>query len=424
MERIKIPYHNGFQEVEIPRKNIAAFLKPKAGDCLPQLTESDIVARALDNPVGSEGLEKLVVGKENMVIITSDHTRPMPSKVTMPILLGRIRRANPDIAITILVATGYHRSPTREEITTRFGSDIVENEKIVIHDCKDSDSMVHVGVLPSGGDLLLNKVALDTELLIAEGFIEPHFFAGFSGGRKSVLPGIASEETVMANHCAEFIANENARTGVLDNNPIHRDMLYAAQRAGLSFILNVVLDGKKRIINAFAGDSERAHAKGCNYVMELSQVNPVKADIVISSNGGYPLDQNVYQAVKGITSAEATCKKDGVIIMVAGCCDGHGGQSFYDNLKKAQSPQVLLDEIRKVPSKETQPDQWQFQILARVLKKHPVIFVTDMCDPQLIRDMKMDHAHTLEEAVQKAFRIKGKEAKITVIPDGVAVIVN
>ncbi|WP_077611073.1 nickel-dependent lactate racemase [Clostridium sp. Marseille-P2415] len=424
MAKIKIPYSKKFLEIVIPDHNLAAILESKAHAFIAECSQEEIVNKALDHPIGSPHLEELVRGKKNMVIITSDHTRPVPSKVTMPILLQRIRKANPDIDIKILIATGFHRPTSREEMIHKFGQEIVDNEVIINHLSADENSVVRVGNLPSGGELWLNKSAMETELLISEGFIEPHFFAGFSGGRKSVLPGVASARTVMANHCSEFIASEYARTGVLKNNPIHMDMLYAARQAKLAFILNVVIDSEKKIINAFAGDSELAHEEGCKFVMELASVNAVKADIVISTNGGYPLDQNIYQSVKGMTAAEAACKEGGVIIMVSACNDGHGGKSFYDHMANAGSPREVIDHVMKTGRNETVPDQWEFQILARILDKHTVILVSDMCDPEMIKNMHMQHAYTFEEALERAFQIKGKEAKITVIPDGVAVVVK
>jgi nickel-dependent lactate racemase len=424
MTKIKIPYSKRFLEIEILDKNLVAILESKAHAYNAEGTQEEIVNKALDSPIGSLKLEELVKGKKNMVLITSDHTRPVPSKVTLPILLGRIRSVNPKIKITILIATGFHRPTTREEMISKFGQGIVDNEVIINHVSEDYSGMISVGTLPSGGELLLNKLAMETELLISEGFIEPHFFAGFSGGRKSVLPGVASAKTVMANHCSEFIASAYARSGVLENNPIHRDMLYAAKKAKLAFILNVVIDSEKNVINAFAGDSELAHSSGCKFVMELASVKAVKADIAISTNGGYPLDQNIYQSVKGMTAAEATCKENGVIIMVSACNDGHGGQSFYDNIANASSPREVLDRVIKVGRNETAPDQWEFQILARILNKFIVILVTDMCDPYMIKKMHMQHAFTFEEALERALEIKGRDATIAVIPDGVSVVVR
>lgn len=424
MAKIKIPYHKQMLEIEIEDKNLAGILESKAKEFKTTKTQEELVEEAMDNPIGSEKLEVLVKGKKNVVIITSDHTRPVPSKVTMPILLRRIRQANPDIKITILIATGFHRQTTHEELVNKFGEEIVKREKIKVHNAFDENALIKLGTLPSGGELIINKLAAETELLIAEGFIEAHFFAGFSGGRKSILPGIASAATVMANHCSEFISSPNARTGILKDNPIHRDMLYAAQKAKLAFILNVVIDSEKKVIGAFAGHREKAHEKGCEFVTELSKVEKIPADIAISTNGGYPLDQNLYQSVKGMTAAEATCKEGGVIIMVSACNDGHGGQSFYDNLAQAKSPRELLDRIAKVPRNETFPDQWELQILARMLNKYKVILVTDMYDPQMIKNMHMEHAFTFEEALKRAYEIKGSDAKVVVIPDGVSVIVR
>lgn len=423
MSVVKLPYNKRTLEVEIPDKNLSAVLESKAGDYKTELTESEIVEKALDNPIGSPKLEELVKGKKNMVIISSDHTRPVPSKIIMPILLRRIRAVNPKIDIKILIATGFHRPTTHEELVNKLGEEIVKNENIIVHDSRDSSSLVKIGTLPSGGELIINKTAVEAELLIAEGFIESHFFAGFSGGRKSILPGIASTKTIMANHCSEFIASPYARTGKLKNNPIHKDMLYAAKKAKLAFIINVVIDSDKKIINAFAGDSKQAHEEGCKFVLGLSKVNAAESDIAISTNGGYPLDQNIYQSVKGMTAAEATCRKGGVIIMVAACNDGHGGEGFYKSLSGVKSPEEFLKKVSKVPRGETVPDQWESQILARILSKCTVIMVTDMCDPQIIKDMHMQHAYTVEEALNKAYDIVGKNAKIAVVPDGVAVIV-
>ena len=420
--KTKIPYHKSHIPIEIPDENFVCSLVAHAENFKMNGTEQEIVEKALDNPIGSKSLEELVQGKRRMVIISSDHTRPVPSRVTMPIILRRIREANPNIKITILIATGFHRPTTRQELIDRYGAEIVLRENIVVHRSRD-DEMADLGTLPSGGKLLVNKVAIDTDLLIAEGFIEAHFFAGFSGGRKAILPGIASATTVMANHCSEFIASPFARTGMLENNPIHRDMLYAASKAKLAFILNVVIDAKKEVIAAFAGDFQKAHVKGCQFVLNMSQVKRNPTDIVITTNGGYPLDQNIYQAVKGMTAAEANCKAGGVIIMVAGLSDGHGGESFCKMMTETQSPQKLLEEFSSIPRDKTKPDQWEAQILCRILSKHKVIMVTDMCDEQLILRMHMEHAKTFDEALKRAFEIKGENATVSLIPDGVSVII-
>ena len=248
-----------------------------------------------------------------------------------------------------------------------------------------------------------------------------------SGGRKSVLPGIASKVTVLANHCSEFINSPHARTGILQGNPIHEDMLYAAKAAKLAFICNVVIDADKKVIAAFAGDREKAHYAGADFEMKLAGVKPVPADIVITTNGGYPLDQNIYQSVKGMTAAEATCKEGGVIIDVSSCSDGHGGEDFYNNLKNAESIQKAMDEILARGRNETVFDQWAAQILMRMLLKFTIIMVTE-APQQMVEDMHMKYAASVDDALAMAKEVLAKKGitdpKITVIPDGVSVIVK
>ena len=380
------------------------------------------VDAALDAPIGSPRLEELARGKARAVVIASDHTRPVPSKILMPRLLERLRRGNPAIDVTILIATGFHRLTTRAELVGKFGEEIVARERIVVHDSGDAAALVEAGTLPSGGKLIVNRLVMEADLVVSEGFIEPHFFAGFSGGRKSILPGVVSRTTVLANHCAEFIASPFARTGVLDGNPIHRDMLFAAETARLAFILNVVIDGEKRIVRAFAGDFRRAHETGCRFLKDIARVRVPESDIVVTSNGGYPLDQNVYQSVKGMTAAEAVCRDGGVIVMCASCADGAGGESFRRNLTEAASPRALLERVAQVPRDRTEPDQWEFQILARVLDRHTVILVTRDCDHAMLNGMHLKTASSLDEALALATEIAGAESRISVIPDGVSVI--
>jgi lactate racemase len=424
MATIKMPYARGFRDLTLEDGNLKAVLESKAHHYQPQCGQEELVRRALENPIGSPRLRELAKGRRKIVLITSDHTRPVPSRITLPLLLEEIRLSNPDADITILIATGFHRLTTREEMISKFGEAIVANEKIVNHDSRDDGALAYLGVLPSGGALWLNKLAVEADLLISEGFIEPHFFAGFSGGRKSILPGVAGAKTVLANHCSRFIIHERSRTGILEGNPMHRDMQFAAQAANLAFILNVVIDSEKRIVHAVAGDRVEAHLSGCDFVTGLARVDAVKADIVITSNGGYPLDQNIYQAVKGMTAAEACTLENGVIIMAAACNDGHGGEDFYQTFLGHETAQDVMDTILKIDMEDTIPDQWESQILARILIKNKVIMVTDRCDPKMITDMKMLHANTLEDALTTARSIKGADASITVIPDGVSVIVQ
>ena len=425
MKQIKFPFGSRELELEVEEDQLNGILLSQAHKFEAEKSEIEIVKEAVENPIASKRLSELAPGKKEIVIISSDHTRPVPSHITMPILIEEIRRTAPEAEITILVATGFHRASTEAELKDKYGEEIVKTVNIEMHNSRDQSQMVNLGQLPSGGDMILNKTAVDADLLVAEGFIEPHFFAGFSGGRKSVLPGVASKTTVLANHCAEFIDSANARTGNLEGNPMHQDMLYAAKAAGLAFILNVVIDADKKVINAFAGHREKAHLKGTEFVDSLAGVDAKPADIVITSNGGYPLDQNIYQSVKGMTAAEAACKEGGVIIIAAECSDGHGGEEFYRTFRDTESVQQIMDQILARGRKETVPDQWETQILARIMLKFKVIMVTDPAKRKIVENMGMDWAEDLDQAVEKAESlVESKKPSITAIPDGVSVIVR
>ena len=420
--QITLPYGRTGLPADLPDSRVTAVLRSSLEQYTPALGQRELVEEALRSPIGSPSLEELAKGKENIVLIASDHTRPVPSKVLVPPMLDAIRRGNPHARITILIATGCHRGTTRQELIEKFGPEIVEQENLVIHDCAAEEDMVTIGTLPSGGTLRINRIAAEADLLISEGFIEPHFFAGFSGGRKSVLPGIAARETVYWNHNAEFIASPHARTGILDGNPIHADMIYAARTAKLAFICNVVINAKHEVLAAFAGDCEQAHLAGTRFLKELCMAKKAEADIVITTNNGYPLDQNIYQAVKGMTAGEATCRDGGVIIMAAACGDGHGGESFRATIAAPLSAAEILEKIQATAKKDTVPDQWESQILARILSKYHVVLITET-DPDLVRSMKMHPARTMAEALAIADSLLSREGTITVIPEGISTII-
>ena len=423
MKKVSFLYGKGALDYTFDDGELVGVLESSIEEYKPELTPEELVREAMRKPFGTPSLRELARGKEKVVIIASDHTRPVPSKVIMPEMLREIREGNPDAKITILIATGCHRETSKDELIGKFGKEIVENENIYIHKCDESEMLVNIGTLPSGGQCEINKIAYDADLLVAEGFIEPHFFAGFSGGRKSVLPGIAGKTTVLANHCSEFIAHEKSRTGILDGNPIHNDMLWAAREAKLAFIVNVVLNSKKQPIFAVAGDMEEAHKAGTDFISSLCAVKATPSDIVISTNGGYPLDQNVYQAVKGMTAAEATVKEGGVIIMLASSDDGTGGDHFYRQLADEKDINKTMQLFLQRGRNETMPDQWQSQILIRILKRARVIYVSTMPD-EMVENMHMIPAHSLDEAMEKARALVGKErVSITAIPDGISVVV-
>ena len=420
---LHFPYGKETLSIDIDDKNLKGVLVSSLHDYKSQKSPKDLVEEALMNPIGSERLSKLSEGKKKVVLICSDHTRPVPSKVIVPPMLREIRKGNPDAEVTIVISTGCHRATTREELIAKFGEEIVEKENIVIHKA-DESPVTFLGILPSGGELLINSMVAEADLVCSEGFIEPHFFAGFSGSRKSILPGVASRTTVLANHCSEFIASPYSRTGILEGNPIHRDMVWAARKAKLAFICNVVINSEKEPIYAVAGDVEKAHEEGCRFLSSLCRVKAATADIVISTNGGYPLDQNIYQAVKGMTAAEATVREGGVIIMLAASNDGLGGDDFYHQMADEKDIHKTMALFLSRGRNETVPDQWQTQIFLRILMKATVVYVSSAPDG-IVEDLHMVPAHSLEEALEKARKIVGKaDATITAIPDGVSVIVE
>ena len=424
MKEVSFHYGKGKITHSFSEEELIAVLESSINSFSPEFSERELIEQAMQNPVGTVRLNELAKGKKNIVIIASDHTRPVPSKLIIPPMLKEIREGNPNAEISILIATGCHRGTTKDELVSKFGNEIVKNEKIYIHDCDDNENLVNIGILPSGSACEINKLAAEADLLIAEGFIEPHFFAGFSGGRKSVLPGVASRSTVLGNHCSEFIASPFAKTGVLENNPIHQDMLWAAKKAKLAYIVNVVLNAEKEVIYAVAGDAEKAHKEGTDFLLKLCKAESKEADIVISTNGGYPLDQNVYQAVKGMTAAEATVKDGGVIIMMAKSDDGIGGEHFYHQLADESDIDKTMALFMARNKAQTVPDQWQTQVFLRVLKKAKVIYISEM-DAEVIEKMHMIPAKSIAEAIEKARKLLNKnKVSITAIPDGISVIVK
>ena len=421
MKTFDIPYYTSSLPLHVEDKNLKAVLNSRTDTYDAGKSEADLVREALAHPIGTPRLRELARGRQKVVLVTSDHTRAVPSKLTLPILLEEIRAGNPDADITILIATGLHRPTTEEEQRRMFGDAIVDQEKIVVNKAFEDEDFERVCELPSGAELWVNKLALHCDLLVTEGFIEPHFFAGFSGGRKSILPGICNAVTVNENHSYKAIASPYAATGVLEHNPIHEDMVYAARAVNVQFIMNVALNAEKKVIAAFAGDLEQAHLQGVEFVRGLAQCPSVTGDIVVTSNGGYPLDQNLYQSPKTVATAEACCRDGGVIIMCASCCDGMGGTHFEKLIVRG-----TVDEIdaylSKIPPKETIPEMWCAQIFSRILKKHRIILVTNYLDHEMVRKANMIPASSPDEALEMAYGMMGRDAEVVVIPDGVAVL--
>lgn len=418
---IPIPYYTSTLELHVEEENLKAVLTAKMHGFHAEKSQEQLVLDALEHPVGSPRLRELAQGRRKIVIVTSDHTRAVPSRITLPLLLKEISSGNPGADITILIATGLHRPTTEEEQRRMFGDEIVDHEKIVINNAFDPDQFVELCTLPSGAVFQVNKLAAECDLLVTEGFVEPHFFAGFSGGRKSILPGICSQRTVNENHSYRAVSHPRANSGMLKDNPIHADMLCAAKAVNVQFIFNVALDGDKKIVAAWAGDLEKAHEAGVAFIRQWSQCPVVTGDIVVTSNGGYPLDQNLYQSPKAMATAEACAGEDGVIIMCCSCCDGMGGVHFGELIQRG-TPDEIDRYLSEIPPQETIPEQWCTQVCVRVLRKHPVILVTTFLDHEEVRKANMIPASTPDEALEIAYRLKGNNARVVVIPDGVSVL--
>ena len=420
METFSIPYATTSVELHVSGENLAGVLTARTEEYRPELDEAALVLQALEHPIGTPRLSQLAQGKQKITIVTSDHTRAVPSRITLPLLLEEIRRGNPQADITIFIATGLHRPTTEEEQRRMFGNKIVDQERIVINRAFQQEDFAFVSALPSGAELWVNKEVLNCDLLLCEGFIEPHFFAGFSGGRKSILPGSCNAATVNENHSYRAIASPFAAAGILKGNPIHEDMVYAARKVNTQFILNVALNSRKEIIAAFCGDLEQAHEEGVAFVRSLAQCLPIMGDIVITSNGGYPLDQNLYQSPKAVATAQVCCRERGVIIMCCACRDGIGGENFQ-RLITYGTPEKIDWLLAAIPPKESISEQWCAQIYARILRKNPVILVSEL-PPDLVRQANLIPASTPNEALKLAYQMAGPSAQVVVIPDGVSVL--
>ena len=424
---VKIPYNKTYLKADIPNTRFKGIIKAKPDKAVfqsYQCSQDQLVRRSLAFPVESPRLFQLVKNKHKVVIISSDHTRPVPEKIIMPQILSEIKKGNPQAKVTILIATGTHRPTTKTELIAKFGKKIVDTVRIVVHKSENESSLTTIGKLPSRAVCKINKLAVQADLLIADGLIEPHLIAGYSGGRKAVFPGVASQVSVRGNHNGAFIANPYARSGILAHNPVNKDMLKAGKLARLAFIVNVVLDANKRIVGCFSGNPYLAHLKGTKLVDSMMSAKPIFTDITITSNGGYPLDQNLYQCVKGLTGAEATNKNQGVIILSASLVDGIGGKRFYSDFKSINSVSKLYNKALHTPAEKTYQDQWASQVFARIIMNHTVIAVTSPKNARELSDLKIKTADSISKALQIADKIVGQNASVAVLPDGISTIIK
>jgi nickel-dependent lactate racemase len=381
--------------------------------------EGSALRAALRKPIGTPPLRSLVQPGNTVVIVHTDITRATPNDRILPILLTEL--ADAGIArkdITLLNALGTHRPQTDAELRAMLGDAIVDNYRCLQHDAFDDDHLVYLGETSNGHPVRINRHFHEADVKILTGFIEPHFFAGFSGGPKGVLPSIAGAESVFTNHGRAMIAHPKATWGNVAANPIWEEMREAARMAKPTFLLNVTLNTDKQITGVFAGDLLLAHAAGCAFVRESAMV-PVAApyDIVVTTNSGYPLDQNLYQCVKGMSAARQIVREGGTIIMAGACNDGlpnHG--KYAELLQRGGSPQGVLDLIAQPGFSEH--DQWQVQIQAQIQLHADVYIYSDGLTDEQIEQALFTPCRNLEQTVAVLQEKYGASARMCVLPEG------
>lgn len=357
--------------------------------------------------------------KGRICLLVSDNTRAAFNKVIVPRLLDSIGELVDTSELKILIASGLHRPMSDRELEEDLGRDIVEGFEVLNHIADDEDRHMAVGRTRRGTEVLLDRGYLEAGLRVATGLVEPHFFAGFSGGYKSVLPGISASKTIYQNHSFEMVGHPNAKAGILKGNPIHEDIWEAGKMGGLEFIVNVTAWGGA-ISGVYAGDVEEAYGRAVGEVASRSRVMVDGLyDVVLTSNGGYPLDRNLYQAVKGISVGEPILKEGGTIIIASECRDGIAHEGFRELMEQGEGPKEVLDFIKR-----NQPlrDQWQAQILAGILLKAKVVVVSDGVGRREVERMKMEWAADLGEALEEAGVRKGSGKSVAIIPEGPSAI--
>lgn len=408
--RVKLAYGRDGLEVELPDERTTV-IEPTYVPGLPDAEGA--ILTALRNPLGSPPLRQIVNANHSVAISVCDITRPMPSAMLLPLLLGELRHVPPE-NITILIATGTHRTNTPEELVAMLGEDVVSNFRVVNHNGFDDESLEHIGRTEAGIEVRLNRLWVESDIRITTGFVEPHFFAGFSGGPKMVAPGLAAFSTIMRLHNAAMIGHPNSRFAVTEGNPIHDAVREIARMSGVDFSVDVTINRDKRITSIYAGELFAVHKAACAVARRLA-MQPVDApfDVVVTTNSGYPLDQNLYQAVKGMSAAAQVVRRGGKIICAAECSDGipeHG--QYRDILTSRSSPSELLEMIQQ-PDYERH-DQWQAQIQAQIQMKADVLLKSDYLTPQQVAQAHLTPVESIEDAIASC----EKDARICVLPEG------
>ena len=413
--KVRLAYGRSGLIIDVPEDRTTV-VQPQYLPGLPD--QYGAIRTAVRDPVGGATSLRRIAGPSDIVAISvCDITRPMPTSTVLPVVLEELRHV-PDENIVILIATGTHRPNSYGELRDMLGAQIVDRFTVVNHDAFDTTGVVHLGDTPGGIPILLNQMWAEADVRLTLGFVEPHFFAGFSGGPKMVAPGLAAFQTTMMLHNAEMIGHPNATWGVTVGNPIHDSIREIAAQTGVDFSVEVTLNRDHQITSVYAGEPETAHRAASRFAKSVA-MQPVEEpyDVVVTTNSGYPLDMNLYQAVKGMSAAAQVVKRGGTIICAAECSDGVPEHGEYSRLLKSRnSPGELLDMI--CAAGHNVHDQWQVQIQAQIQLKANVLVKTESLTYDEVREAHLEPVDDVERAMRDALEAAGPNARLCVIPEG------
>ena len=419
----ELKYGNGTIPLEYPQTpNFQGVLYPAEACALPNPAAE--VATSLNVPIDSIPLAQMAGGKKNAVIVISDITRPVPNRMLLPVIIAQLEQAGlPADSISILIATGIHRPNEGAELEKLVGADIATNYRVINHMSKQDEDMVLVGHIGDGVPAYVNRHYVDADLKILTGFIEPHMWAGFSGGRKSILPGISSVKTLEFMHGPEMVAHPQTRYGVLAGNPFHEAGLAIMAKAGADFIVNVTLDTSKRVTGVFSGHPVNAHLAGVEFLAQhCVKILDEPLDFVVTTNAGAPLDCNLYQTAKGLSGVAAATRDGGVILIASECPEGFGSEEYREVFEYATSPQEFIDKVMK---KEFYvPDQWCAQETYQVMTKKEIWLHTGGIAADTLRRFHFHPVADISQAVRQLLERFGHEARWAIVPDGPMLILD
>jgi nickel-dependent lactate racemase len=418
--RVRLDYGRTGLIADLPDANIIGVLGLSPAP--PLANPSEAVEAALAAPIGTQPLAQLAHGRRDAVIVICDITRPVPNKTLLPPILRTLEAAGiPAERITILIATGTHRPNEGAELHHLIGEEIATRYRVVNHDSHDRAAQRYLGVSPNGVPVRLDQTYCEADLKITVGLIEPHFMAGYSGGRKLVMPGVADFETVQRWHCPRFLESPLATNGVVDGNPVHAESLAITRMMPPDLILDVTLDEANRITGIFAGELEQAWRTGVEFAARhVRAAAPQRADIVVTSCAGYPLDTTFYQAVKGMVGALPVVKQGGTIIIAAECVEGIGSPLFTRTLLEAGDLQQFVAHISQPDV--FLPEEWQVEELAKVARQAEITCIAGGISAERLSECFVRPAATVEEALSAAFARHGQDASVLAIPRGPYVI--